>query len=192
MTLAFNILLASCGLIGSVAAIGGDTWRTGNIAWIHRVTVRGWVAITCLFLAFATGIAKEVVTRQSLMVKDAARALYDEQVLGKFSQLEALLAKLSLQIIEQSINPEDESAQFRRTVQDSGFPDIAKRLYRPTDRVRVGVNVRSEPSSDSPVIGRVEPGTAVRFLQAVPRWILVQTPDGTTGWVSKAWVEAIE
>ncbi len=191
MTLALNILLATCGLIGSFTAIGGDTWRKGNVAWIHRITVRGWIAITCLCLAFAAGITKEIITHQRSKVKDAKRAEHNRQVLGKFSQIEALLTKMSLKIIKQSSNPEDESTQFRKTVKDSGFPDIAERLYRPTDRVKTGINVRSEPSAASPVIGRVEPGTPLRFLQVVPHWILVQTPDGTKGWVSKAWVEMI-
>jgi hypothetical protein len=194
VTLALNILLATCALIGSIAAIGGDTWRKGHVAWRHRVTVRGWIAVTCLFLAFASGVAKEVVTRQDSKVKEAARAEQDQQVRGKLSRLEKLLIKVSADIAQLSPNPEDESAKFRRLVKDSGFPDIAERLYRvvPSDRVRVGVNVRSEPSPDSPVIGLLKPGTAVRFVRSVPRWLLVQTPDGTTGYVSKFWVEIIK
>lgn len=189
MILVLNILLATCGLVGSFVAIGGNTWRKDHVAWIHRVTARGWVAITCLILAFTAGIAKEVVALQNSEAKEVARTAQDDKIIAKISSMETLLTSISLQIIKQANNPEDESAQFRRVVQDSGFPEIAKRLYRPTSRVQVGVNIRSEPSSDSPAIGRVEPGTPLRWLQTAPRWILVQTPDGVKGWVSKTWVE---
>ena len=189
MILILNILLATCGLIGSFVAIGGDTWRKGHVAWAHRVTVRGWLAITCILLAFTAGVAKEVVTHQNTEAKETARATHNQKVIANIERMETLLANISLQIIKQASNPVDDSAQFRRVVQDSGFPEIAERLYRPSARVQAGVNVRSEPSSESPVIGRVEPGTPLRLLQAAPHWILVQTPDGARGWVSKAWVE---
>ena len=51
-----NILLAALGIVGSVAAIGGDTWQRGNVRWRDRVTRRGWLAIGCLLVAFGLGI----------------------------------------------------------------------------------------------------------------------------------------
>ena len=105
--------------------------------------------------------------------------------------LEELLVAMSLQILERSSNPEDESAQFRITVRDSGFPIIAERLYRPTDRVTNALNIRSEPTVDSRLLTSVEPGTPLRFLGEVPRYFFVQTPTGIKGWVSKKWVKRI-
>lgn len=189
MILALNIFLATCGLVGSVVAIGGETWRKGHVAWKDRVTLRGWVAIVCLFLAFVTGTTKEFVTSQTSKANDDARDRHEQQVLDNLSKLGEGLAKLSLQIVDQAADPEVESARFRAIVRDSGFPEIAERLYFPIPEATIGVNIRAEPSHASVIVGRARPGTALRFLQEAPHWVEVQTPDGTKGWVSKTWVE---
>jgi hypothetical protein len=55
-----NIALATFGLIGTLAAFGGETWRKGDTHLFRRVTGRGWIAIICLLIAFTIGIFKEI------------------------------------------------------------------------------------------------------------------------------------
>ena len=191
-----NVLLATFGLIGSITAIGGDTWRKGHVQWRDRITGRGWVAIGCLISAFALGVTKEVTSHQEAEATKRSRAAHDEKVLQELSSIkfktEEILANESLHLTRSSPNPVQESVRFRKLVREGGFPEIAERLYRPTDRVTIGVNVRAQPSASAAVIGRVTPGTPLRFLESAPRWVRVQDPSGLTGWVSKAWVEEIE
>lgn len=57
----------------------------------------------------------------------------------------------------------------------------------PSDRVTTFVKVRSQPSSDSSVTGQLEIGASAELIRSVPLWYEVRLPDGTTGFVSKAW-----
>lgn len=54
-----NIAILSFGVVGSLAAVGGDTWHSKEQG-IRRVTKRGWVALACLVATFGFGVVKEV------------------------------------------------------------------------------------------------------------------------------------
>ena len=57
----------------------------------------------------------------------------------------------------------------------------------PSDRVSSHLNVRNEPSASSAVVGALRPGEAAALEHSVPFWYAVTLPDGTRGFVSKAW-----
>src|SRR5918994_2953547 len=57
----------------------------------------------------------------------------------------------------------------------------------PSDRVTTFVHIRSAPSASSDERGRLEIGESLPLVQSVPRWYEVRLPDGSTGFVSKAW-----
>lgn len=57
----------------------------------------------------------------------------------------------------------------------------------PRDTVTNHVNVRQGPSTGSAQIGILAPGEQLEFIESVDRWHVVRLPDGTRGFVSKAW-----
>ncbi|MCO6414079.1 MAG: SH3 domain-containing protein [Thiogranum sp.] len=57
----------------------------------------------------------------------------------------------------------------------------------PSDRVTTRLNVRSEPSASTEVVGKLHPGEDALFLEAVPHWYKVRLDDGREGFVSKSW-----
>ena len=57
----------------------------------------------------------------------------------------------------------------------------------PSDRVTTRLNVRSEPSTASEIVGKLLPGKTAFFLDDVPHWFKVRLDDGVEGFVSKAW-----
>ncbi len=57
--LLINILLLMAAAIGSLAAIGGDTWHKGEEVIRKRITPRGWFSIAIIITAFALGGVKE-------------------------------------------------------------------------------------------------------------------------------------
>jgi hypothetical protein len=61
----------------------------------------------------------------------------------------------------------------------------------PSERVTSHLNVRLEPSGASAVVGALQPGEAAAFERSVPFWYEVMLPDGTRGYVSKAWSQLI-
>jgi len=60
MNLLINIALLSLGFMGTLAAFGGETWKTGSEPILKRVTTRGWISIVLLTLTLVLGILKEV------------------------------------------------------------------------------------------------------------------------------------
>jgi hypothetical protein len=56
-----NIVLAILGIGATLSAFGGETWRKGKTKIISRITLRGWLSLVFLFLAFIVGITKEVI-----------------------------------------------------------------------------------------------------------------------------------
>ena len=61
----------------------------------------------------------------------------------------------------------------------------------PSDRVTSRVIVRERATSNSPDIGSLHPGDQFEYLSSVPRWHRIRIPDGTPGFVSKAWTRVI-
>ena len=57
----------------------------------------------------------------------------------------------------------------------------------PSGRVTTFVHIRAEPSASSTELGRLQIGQSLPLVGTVPRWYQVQFPDGTTGFISKAW-----
>lgn len=57
----------------------------------------------------------------------------------------------------------------------------------PTDRVGTAVLVRQGPNTDTPIVARLKPGQFAEVLDEVPGWYHVRLPDGTEGYVNKAW-----
>lgn len=57
----------------------------------------------------------------------------------------------------------------------------------PSARVSSAVLVREGPSTDTAILARLRPGDSARLVGEVSGWYIVALPDGTRGYVSKAW-----
>ncbi len=57
----------------------------------------------------------------------------------------------------------------------------------PTDRMETAVLVHKRSSTDTPIMARLRPGQCAEVPDEVPGWYHVRLPDGTVGYVSKAW-----
>lgn len=62
MILLFSIAFATFGVIGTLAAFGGETWTKDDRPLVQRITTRGWWALACISLAFACGVSKECLS----------------------------------------------------------------------------------------------------------------------------------
>ncbi|MBP8232857.1 MAG: MBL fold metallo-hydrolase [Rhizorhabdus sp.] len=70
------------------------------------------------------------------------------------------------------------------------FPSLAGATdVLPVDRVKRGVLVREDPTTDSVALGSIAPGGRATLLEEVPGWYRIELPDGRTGYVSKIWTE---
>jgi hypothetical protein len=65
-------------------------------------------------------------------------------------------------------------------------PCVIADVVRPSDRVVNGVNIRSQPNSQSPSLGLLIPGEELPYLGSVPRWNIVRTTGGQNAYVSKS------
>lgn len=57
----------------------------------------------------------------------------------------------------------------------------------PSSRVSSAVLIREAPSTNSTILGRLRPGDNAEVVGDVSGWYQIQLPDGTKGFVSKAW-----
>ncbi len=184
MTLLLKIAIGVFGLLGSILAIGGDTWLKEPKAWHQRITRRGWAALAALVLAFLSGTAHELLTHSSSLKAAQVAAQRHEQ-------LTALLVDLSRSSAINSSDPSRSTREFANEVERSGFPELAKELFQPDSRIVTALNVREGPSAESPVVARISPGEPFRRLVSVPRWLKVETMQGTVGYVAKVWAEPV-
>lgn len=61
----------------------------------------------------------------------------------------------------------------------------------PSARVSSAVLVRQGPSTDTAILARLRPGDTATIVGEVSGWYQVELPDGTRGYVSKAWTVVI-
>lgn len=61
----------------------------------------------------------------------------------------------------------------------------------PSARVSSAVLVREAPSTDTAILGRLRPGDQADLIAEVSGWYQVRLPDGTIGYVSKAWTNLV-
>ncbi len=57
----------------------------------------------------------------------------------------------------------------------------------PSERVKNSVSIRSEPTSKSDFLGKLQLGESLTWVGSQGRWRQVQFDSDTTGWVSKSW-----
>ncbi len=89
-----RILLLITALLGSLAAIGGETWKKDPVPFYKRVTLRGWIAVACMLSAFGLGVGKEVYSKH-LNELAAANAERTQSILRqKLSDAEQKIAEL--------------------------------------------------------------------------------------------------
>ena len=171
------------GLLGSVAAIGGDTWRKEPGAWHQRITRRGWVAVTALLLAFLSGTVHEFLAHTQSVKSAQIAAQRHEELISQVVEISRSLAKISP-------DPSRSTTEFVKSIERFGFPGLAKELFQPSPRITKALNLREGPSAESPVIAKILPGEPFRRLGSEPRWLRVETVGGTVGYVPKAWVSS--
>jgi len=70
-------------------------------------------------------------------------------------------------------------------------PALAEPDVAPTERVTAAVVVRAQPTTRSDALARLRPGETLPLEAEVPGWYRVMLPDGTSGYVSKAWTDII-
>lgn len=61
----------------------------------------------------------------------------------------------------------------------------------PRERVKTRLRIRAAPTTESPIIGSLEPGETAPLRRSLSHWYEVTTPDGRPGFVSKAWARLI-
>lgn len=61
----------------------------------------------------------------------------------------------------------------------------------PSARVSSAVLVRQGPSTDTAILGRLRPGDRALIVSEISGWYRIELPDGTQGYVSKAWTVVI-
>ncbi len=71
------------------------------------------------------------------------------------------------------------------------YPALAQEVVVPSENVTSFVHIRAQPTSASDSKGQLRPGQSLPFVRNVPRWREVSLPDGTTGFVSKAWTRVV-
>lgn len=87
MNTLINILLSILGLIATLSAFGGKTWKEGQDLLIKRITKRGYISLFCLFLTFSIAVYKELHTNKIIDQKDL-----------KIDKLQSEIVKLEGQI----------------------------------------------------------------------------------------------
>ncbi|WP_346751219.1 SH3 domain-containing protein [Splendidivirga corallicola] len=102
-----NILIAVFGLVGTLAAFGGDTWVEGEEPILKRVTKRGWIALIALFITFATGVIKEVRSHQISKVDEEKKVVLErenkkqrERIALQLNEIQDLQSKIDSQVIQ--------------------------------------------------------------------------------------------
>jgi endonuclease/exonuclease/phosphatase family metal-dependent hydrolase len=68
-----------------------------------------------------------------------------------------------------------------------GYVPAHAELVLPSSRVTSSLKVRSASTSASTVVGKLLPGDAVVLVDSTTYWYQITLPDGTTGYVSRAW-----
>jgi competence protein ComEC len=61
----------------------------------------------------------------------------------------------------------------------------------PDERVQTRVIIRHDPSTESSIVGRLLVGQSLELARDLPGWYEVRLPDGTLGYVSKAWTRPV-
>lgn len=66
-----NIILALLGLGVTLSAFGGKTWIDNDGPFKKRITIRGYILLACLFLAFFIGVLKEKEKNEDVSAKNS-------------------------------------------------------------------------------------------------------------------------
>ena len=64
-------------------------------------------------------------------------------------------------------------------------------VVRPDDRVKNGVVIRSQPTTQSTALGLLRPEEQLPFRGTMPRWNVVELSNGDRAYVSKAWTKVV-
>jgi competence protein ComEC len=68
---------------------------------------------------------------------------------------------------------------------------LAQPAVTPSERVTAAVVVRAEATTHSAPLARLRPGETLSLVSEVAGWYEVALPDGTRGYVSKAWTNLV-
>lgn len=82
-------------------------------------------------------------------------------------------------------------ALFLLIVIFDGFGPAYAELVTPSHRVTSFLNVRTEPTTSSDVVGVLTPGVYAVLDERIDRWHRIILGDGATGFVSKAWATLV-
>lgn len=72
-----------------------------------------------------------------------------------------------------------------------GATPAAAEDVTPSQRVSSAVLVRQGPSTDTGILARLRPGDIATIVGEVSGWYQIKLPDGTLGYVSKAWTVVV-
>ncbi|MEI6677445.1 MAG: SH3 domain-containing protein [Mariniphaga sp.] len=78
--LIINILIAFFGLTATLAAFGGETWKKGDEPLIMRITLRGYISLSCLLLTFTLGVLKELKTNEQKELASVENKKLNEKI----------------------------------------------------------------------------------------------------------------
>jgi len=85
-----NVALVFFGVVAILSAFGGDTlgqstfafdddrWSPDKVAFLNRITPRGWISLFCLVIALGLGIAKDKIHQQTVIKETTSRENLEE------------------------------------------------------------------------------------------------------------------
>jgi len=116
-----SIIVGFLGLFATLSAFGGETWKPGNGPLHKRITLRGWISLTALSMAFLIGSYKDIRQNREdsaynslLASKDDLEQIHAEQMTG----LEENLVEVRKELLSARENLKTAIAELeRRTLQ---------------------------------------------------------------------------
>ena len=91
-----NIIIAVFGLVGTLAAFGGETWIKGKESLFKRITKRGWIALIALLITFTVGIQKEIKGYRESKLADKKRIELEKKNTEQQKKIDLQLDEIKL------------------------------------------------------------------------------------------------
>lgn len=94
MALAINLTLLILGTVGTLTAFGGETWKKSSDPLLQRITLRGWLALTCILSTLGLGILKERINSESSARSEIAKKELESNLVATAENLKTAREQL--------------------------------------------------------------------------------------------------
>ncbi len=136
MDIIIDVALLMLAVVGSVAAIGGETWRKGEaLAFWRRLTRQGRLAATCLILGLCIGVFKEIRAASTAAEAAEVAATREKNLLTALASADAKLRVVENRILTEQQRTLEFTKQTTLAMLDLQTPT----RYRDFTSFRLGV-----------------------------------------------------